>query len=47
MKKFLDAFSHSRIEQLALLVLLVLVLGALAAPLISPQNPYDLSLIHI
>lgn len=47
MKKFLDAFSHSRIEQLALLVLLVLILGALAAPLISPQNPYDLAQLNI
>lgn len=47
MKKILDAFSNSRIEQFALLVLILLVLGALAAPLISPQNPYDLAQLSI
>ena len=47
MKKTLEAFSRSRIEQVALLVLFLLVLGALAAPFISPQNPYDLAQLNI
>ncbi len=47
MKNFLDAFSPSWIERLALFVLLALVFGALAAPLISPQNPYDLAQLRI
>ncbi len=47
MKKILEVFSHSRIEQVALLVLVLLVLGALAAPFISPQNPYDLAQLNI
>ena len=47
MKKLLDAFSQSWIERLALFVLVTLVLGALAAPLISPQDPYDLAQLSI
>ncbi len=47
MKKLLDAFSQSWIERLALFVLVALVLGALAAPLISPQDPYDLAQLSI
>ena len=47
MKKFIEAFSPNWIERLALLVLLVLVVCAIAAPLISPQNPYDLAQLDI
>jgi peptide/nickel transport system permease protein len=47
MKKLLEAFSPSWIERVALLVLLALVLGALAAPLVSPQNPYDLAQLNV
>jgi peptide/nickel transport system permease protein len=47
MKKLWEAYSQSRIERAALLVLLLLVLCALAAPLISPQNPYDLAQLNI
>jgi peptide/nickel transport system permease protein len=47
MKKLLDAFSPSWLEQCALLVLVLLLLGALAAPLISPQNPYDLAQLSL
>ncbi len=47
MKQLLDAFSSSRTERLALIILLLLILCALAAPLISPQNPYDLAQLNI
>ena len=47
MTKLLDAFSQSWIERLALFVLVALVLGALAAPLISPQDPYDLAQLSV
>ena len=47
MRKLLDAYSPNRIERLALFVLLALVLAALAAPLISPQNPYDLAQLNV
>jgi len=47
MRKLLAIFSPSWIERSALLVLCVLVVGALAAPLISPQNPYDLAQLDI
>ena len=47
MKKLLDAYSPNRLERAALLLLVVLVLCAVAAPLISPQNPYDLAQLSI
>lgn len=47
MKRLLDAFSPSWFERCALLVLVVLLLGALAAPLVSPQNPYDLAQLSL
>ncbi len=47
MKKLLETFSPNWIERVALLVLLALVLGALAAPLMSPQNPYDLAQLNV
>ena len=47
MRKLLAIFSPNWIERSALLVLCVLVVGALAAPLISPQNPYDLAQLDI
>jgi peptide/nickel transport system permease protein len=47
MKRLLDAYSRNWLERAALLVLVVLVLAAAAAPLISPQNPYDLAQLNI
>ena len=47
MRQLLVRFSPSWIERLALLVLLFLVVCAIAAPLISPQNPYDLAQLDI
>lgn len=47
MRQLLARFSPSWIERLALLVLLFLVVCAAAAPLIAPQNPYDLAQLDI
>lgn len=40
---FLAEFARSRISMAALLVLAVIIVLALLAPLITPQNPYDLA----
>ena len=40
-------FFKSRVGTLAALMLLVLTLAALAAPLIAPQDPYDLAKVSI
>ena len=47
MKKLLAAYSPNWLERAALIVLLLLVLGALAAPLVAPQNPYDLAQLNL
>ncbi|MFT3959837.1 ABC transporter permease [Propionivibrio sp.] len=47
MRGLLDAYSPNRVERVALFVLLALFLAALAAPLISPQNPYDLAQLNV
>jgi len=47
MRKLLAVFSPSWIERTALVLLCLLVVGALAAPLMSPQNPYDLAQLDI
>ena len=47
MRGLLDAYSPNRVERVALFVLLALVLATLAAPLISPQNPYDLAQLNV
>ena len=44
---FLADFCESRVAVAALVVFVTLVLMALAAPVISPQNPYDLAEINI
>ena len=41
--RFWEEFRRSRVAVLALCVVLFIMLLALAAPLISPQNPYDLA----
>jgi len=43
LRMFLDEFLESRVAVVALSVLGLIVLLAIAAPLITPQNPYDLA----
>ncbi len=43
LRMFLDEFLESRVAVVALSVLALIVLLAIAAPLITPQNPYDLA----
>jgi peptide/nickel transport system permease protein len=40
--RFIAEFAENRIAMIALLVVLVIMLLAIFAPLIAPQNPYDL-----
>lgn len=40
-------FSHSRTAVVALMVLACIVIAAILAPLIAPQNPYDLNQIEL
>lgn len=47
LRRFLRDFFASRVAALGSLVLLLLVLVALFAPLISPQNPYDLMALDV
>ncbi len=47
MQRFWRQFSKSRVGTIAAAVLLILILLALAAPMIAPQDPYDLSVVSI
>ncbi|MES2040143.1 MAG: ABC transporter permease [Pseudomonadota bacterium] len=47
LQRFLRDFFASRIASLGSLILLLLVLLAIFAPLISPQNPYDLMALDV
>ena len=46
-RRFAAEFAESRLALLGLGMLAVIVLVALAAPLISPQNPYDLAQLDV
>ena len=46
-RRFVEDFCESRLAVFALLVFLAIVFVAVFAPLISPQNPYDLAEINI
>jgi peptide/nickel transport system permease protein len=46
-RRFAAEFAESRLALLGLGMLLVVVLIAIAAPLISPQNPYDLAQLDV
>jgi peptide/nickel transport system permease protein len=46
-RRFAAEFAESRLALLGLGMLLVVVLVAIAAPLISPQNPYDLAQLDV
>jgi peptide/nickel transport system permease protein len=45
--RFLHAYFSSRIAAIATVVLLLLVLAAICAPLIAPQDPYDLTRLDL
>jgi peptide/nickel transport system permease protein len=47
LKRFARDFFHSRIATAGLILLLLIVLAAIFAPLIAPQNPYDLQHLDI
>ena len=47
LRRFVADFAGSRLAVASLTLLLLIVVGALLAPLISPQNPYDLNQIDI
>lgn len=47
LRRFVAAYAESKIAVFGLAVLLLLVAAALLAPLISPQNPYDLLQLDI
>jgi peptide/nickel transport system permease protein len=46
-RRFASEFAESRLALVGLGLLLAIVLVALAAPLISPQNPYDLAQLDV
>jgi peptide/nickel transport system permease protein len=47
LRRFVAAYAESKVAVFGLVVLLLLVAAALLAPLISPQNPYDLLQLDI
>ncbi len=46
-KRFLGEFCESKLALIGLTILIVIILIAIFAPLISPQNPYDLGQLDI
>ncbi|WP_186395080.1 ABC transporter permease [Stappia sp. TSB10GB4] len=46
-RRFLSDFTDSRLAVLAAIGLAIVVLAALLAPWISPQNPYDLAVVSV
>ena len=47
LRELIAAFLSDRVALLGALALIIVVLAALFAPLIAPQNPYDLSVLNI
>ena len=47
LKRFIADFSESRVAVAAFFVFVAIVFVALAAPLISPQDPYDLAKVNV
>lgn len=47
LRRFVAEYAQSRLALVALFVLVAILTVAVAAPLISPQNPYDLSQLDI
>ncbi len=46
-RRFITEFAESRLAMLGLALLAIVVLVAIAAPLVSPQNPYDLAQLDV
>lgn len=46
-RRFAAAYLESRVATASLVVLIAIILAALAAPLIAPQNPYDLAKVSV
>jgi peptide/nickel transport system permease protein len=46
-RQFASEFAESRLALAGLALLLAIVIAALAAPIISPQNPYDLAQLDV
>jgi peptide/nickel transport system permease protein len=46
-RRFVSEFAASRLAMLGLVLLVIIVLGALLAPWIAPQNPYDIGKLDI
>jgi len=46
-RRFMSEFAESRLAVAGLVMLVALVVVAVAAPLISPQNPYDLAQLDV
>ena len=46
-REFATSYARSRVAVAALIVLLLILAAAICAPLISPQNPYDLAQLDI
>jgi peptide/nickel transport system permease protein len=46
-RRFLSAYQESTIAAVALVVLLIIVVLAALAPVIAPQNPYDLATVDV
>ncbi len=47
LREFASSYSRSRVAVASLIVLLLILTAAICAPLISPQNPYDLAQLDI
>lgn len=47
LKRGLKSFVRSKSAMLGLIIALLLIIGAIAAPLLTPQNPYDLSQLDV
>ena len=46
-RRFASEFAESRLALAGLALLVVIVIAAIAAPIISPQNPYDLAQLDV
>src|SRR4249920_2172728 len=46
-RRFVAEFAESRLAMLGMVLLVAIALVALAAPFISPQNPYDLAQLDV
>lgn len=47
LKRIAIDFAHSKVAMAGLVVLALLILAALFAPLVTPQNPYDLNQLNV